>query len=142
MENNKNSLPLIHIYPQTYNHEPIFIVSSRDGLLQLQKTINEALEKGEGESILISADGEGYECKIIMNNENWQSPFWQRMQLPYADELIDDTPNAIGAYNYLNYSLKHSDQIPTVEKQIEADKIHSMEMTKKINDYIQRKIKD
>ena len=87
-------MKILNIYGQAYYHSDAKIIGNREGLLQLKKTIENALMHGkattETEVIrtdestpLFASDGEGYEVIIVMNNEGWglsgeKDSFWNK----------------------------------------------------------------
>lgn len=128
----KGNEKVVHIFPQPYYHEEAVIIGNKKGLLDLKKAIEDALESGFGDCILMPSDAENYRCRVIMNDEDWESPFWKRMKVPYA-ELIDTECDSFGPEVYGPYGLFESANIPEVEKKIEEYKVLSKEWNDELN---------
>lgn len=133
----KGKEKVVHIFPQPDNHQEALIIGNKNGLIALRDAINKTLETGKGGCILMPADGENFECKILMNNEDWQEPFWQRMKVPYA-ELADNNSTNFGPEIYTDYNLVKSEEIPKVEAEIERNRKTSEEWMQKIMDSIEK----
>ena len=84
-------MKILNIYGQAFYHQEARIIGSRDGLLQLKRTIEKALREGkattdtdvaynDGNATLFASDGEGYEVIVIMNNDEWgiKDSFWNK----------------------------------------------------------------
>jgi hypothetical protein len=83
-------MKLIHIYGQQFFHDDAFIIGTREGLTALRDAINEALEKGRAVTEVFVNDGEGYDICIALNDSNCLSPFWNKLAVPYADEMASE----------------------------------------------------
>lgn len=86
-ENTSHKQPLVlHVYGQESPHEPARIVGNREALLTLQQLLTAVLERpyeSETTAMFFGADGEGYWLTIVLNDADWQSNSWQKMELPY-----------------------------------------------------------
>ena len=78
---------LVHIYGQEIWHGDAFIVANKEGLLAISQAINQALTKGKGVTEVMPADGEGFALKILCRNDEWLSPFWDNLAMPYTDNV-------------------------------------------------------
>lgn len=97
-------LPMLHIYPQTYHHTEAMVVGNRQGLLALREAIDRALE-GEGEQKVARVsqdvfvmDGEGYTAWVVRQDQDWQSPAWLDLAMPYTGDYCktpDDADDVI-----------------------------------------------
>jgi hypothetical protein len=91
---------IVHFYPQYDNHTEVFLVGNRDGLFALKKAIEKCLsQKAIGNNIknveLSCQDGEGFSCYIVHLSEDWQSPTWQQLELPYTASWHNTNPNSL-----------------------------------------------
>lgn len=79
----------LHIYAQPYFHTDSFIVGNKEALIELKKAIEEALNSSDGKAECESsvADGEGYDCRIILLNDDKQ---WDKLRRPYTDDYAKD----------------------------------------------------
>lgn len=75
--------PYVHIYAQHWEHSPATIRGNREGLLELKRAIEVALEKGGGKANLFTSDGEGY--GVYVERVNLISSLGK---LPYVQDLI------------------------------------------------------
>ena len=92
----KSNNGLLHLYGQEYYHDETYIVGSRESLLSLKKAIEDALETGRGTTEFFTSDGEGFDTNIILREEQWESPFWTNLSLPYSGEIArDKRPTAV-----------------------------------------------
>jgi len=75
-------MKILNIYGEAYYHCEARIIGNREGLLQLKNTIDKALQSGKattetdvvdnnGDTALFASDGEGYEVKVEMHNDDW-----------------------------------------------------------------------
>ncbi len=84
-------IELLHIYPQEAWHSPAVVVGNRVGLTLLRDAINDALEKGLGQALEFTTDGEGYEVNAVLLDEPWESTEWLRLDVPYTDtEMVGE----------------------------------------------------
>jgi len=86
----QDNMPLMHVYPQYDNHGEAFIVANKDALLKLKEAIDNAINTGRGSAGLFAADGEGYDFRVICNDEGWQSSFWSNISFAYTAEWTKD----------------------------------------------------
>lgn len=85
------NLKFLHIYGQSFWHEPAFIVGDISGLKALQKAIEDAINNKKGSTELFTGDREGYKLFVICD----EGDFGKRA-LPYTDEVASEKdPNAI-----------------------------------------------
>lgn len=134
---NKGEERLLHSFGQTDPHGEAILIGNRKGLSALKDAIEAALDTGKGSCVLMPCDGENYEFQILMNEEDWQNPFWQKMAVPYC-EFTELEGDVLGPDAYIDYNLMRSEEIPSVVKQMEADRKYSDEMTKKMREYMQK----
>ena len=80
------SPPIAQIYSQRHQHEEVYIVANREGLLKMKEAIDKALENEIGFATEFIVDGEGYDIIILNKNEHWQDESWQTLSLPYSEE--------------------------------------------------------
>ena len=75
-----------HIYAQRIWHSPATIMGDREALKRIRDSIDRALATGmEQHAKLWAADGEGYECNVVIRSyESLQSK-----PLPYSDEMAN-----------------------------------------------------
>ncbi|WP_099363597.1 hypothetical protein [Fredinandcohnia onubensis] len=129
---NDKRIPLLHIYPQRHPHDDVLIVSSRTALLRLKQSIEEALEKREGDCVATTSDFETYEIKIILNDEGRQSDFWRRLQLPLFEVDKSEEGQVLSVEDLLGFDLKTSDDIRKARPIMEQYRKHSQQMTEKM----------
>ncbi len=80
-------MKLLHIYTQSFWHESAAIVGNREALEALADTLRRVLESeppAEGRIEAETADGEGYECRVIRIEDERT---WSVLALPYTDEV-------------------------------------------------------
>lgn len=129
---NDQKMPLLHIYQQKLPHDEVVIVSNRTALLSLKKSIEKALDKGEGDCVVTSSDMETYEIKIILNDEDWQSDFWRRLQLPLFEVDESEEGQVLSVEDILGFDLKTSEDIRKARPILEQYRQHSQQMTEKM----------
>ena len=91
-EEEQENMPLLHIYSQEDSHCEAYIVANREALLKLKEAIDNAINTGRGSTGAFTSDGEGFDIKIICNNELWDSEFWKNISLPYTAEWRESIP--------------------------------------------------
>lgn len=123
-------IPLLHTYSQRHPHDDVVIVSSRSGLLRLKKSIELALENGEGICVAITSDMEKYEIKVILNEENWKAEFWRRLQAPYFDE--NENEETLSVDDIIGYDIKSSKDLERVQPIMEQYQKYSRKLTDKL----------
>lgn len=84
-------IAISHIFAQSQWHDEAFLIGNREALTQIRDALNDLLKeeapKAQQKVTLTTSDGEGYELFCILLDENWQSPVWQSLELPYTDEV-------------------------------------------------------
>ena len=135
MINDAKKAPLLHFYPQRYPHDDVVIVSNREALLRLKECIDRTLANGEAECIAETVDFENYRIKILLNDEDWKTDFWQRIQLPFfdMDEGMDDG-EYISIDEIIRYNIKSSQDLKNAQPTIEKYRKYSRDMTEKIRE--------
>lgn len=82
-------LRLLHIYAQSHPHGDAQIIGNRCALVVLRDAISAAIATGpDAKTTAMTADGEGFEVHIILDDTAWDGPKWQAREMPYCD----DTP--------------------------------------------------
>lgn len=140
MNKDKNEkVPLLHIYPQKHHpNDDVVIVSNKTALLRLKEGIEMALEKGEGDCRAITSDMETYQLKIILNDEDWQSEFWRRLQLPLFEIDESEEGNILSVEDILGFDIKNSEDLREKQPIVDEYNKRNMEMRKKIMEIIER----
>ena len=104
-----SDLPVLHVWGQSYEHQPLLIVGNRDGLLALRGAIDVALDaplddagqaivKGPGDGPMCR-DGEHYDVVVWRDDSDWQVGRWQGRGFPYVDiDYLDCEPPMLPAY--------------------------------------------
>ncbi|MCF2649694.1 hypothetical protein [Niallia circulans] len=100
--------PLLYVFSQRKPHEDVIIVSNKTALLRLKYTIDGALENGEGDCTGVFSDFETYDIKIILNDEQYDSEFWQRLQLPFF-EVDENDRQVLSVEDIIGFDIKNSD---------------------------------
>ena len=80
-------MKFLHVYAQHYEHSTAFIVGNREGLKELKRLIDDALETGNAESTLFTYDGEEFNHKVILfSGEDFElaKPYIEATQNPEA----------------------------------------------------------
>ena len=83
-----NTARILHIYGQSCPHDEAYIVGTSAGLLELLHALNRMLaqpasaEDVEVKALVFTADGEGYECHIRLEQEDTID---RDYLLPYTD---------------------------------------------------------
>ncbi len=129
---NDQRIPLLHVYPQRHPHDDVLIVSSRTALLRLKKSIEDALEKREGDCVATTSDFETYKIKIILNDEGSQSDFWRRLQLPLFESDESEDGQGLSVEDIIGFDIKTSDDIRKARPIMEQYRKHSQQMTEKM----------
>lgn len=83
MDNRKDP-PLVCVYPQEAWHDDVIIIGNRAGLLALQRIVSKAMETGKNKEVVFVHDGEGFDLKVILNDNPWQSDGWNGLARPYS----------------------------------------------------------
>lgn len=137
----KKGPPLLHIYPQKLPHDDVVIVTNKTALLCLKESIEHALEKGEGECVVTTADYERYGIKIILNDEQYDSDFWRRLQLPLfgVDESAEE--NVLSVEDILGFDLRDSEDVRIAQPIMAEYRQHNREMNERIKQAARRNSK-
>lgn len=82
-------MKLLHVYGQDHEHEDVFVVGNTEGLQALRDAIDRALAKQDNvdADLVFAGDGEGYMVFAIVNNAEWDEARWQKLALPYSDDM-------------------------------------------------------
>lgn len=105
---------IAHIFAQAEWHDDAYIFANTNALLEIKKAIEQALETGEGDCILMPSDGENFNLKIIKSDEEFNSPYWQKMWYPYTSEHAEySNHNQIPLYVYGDYKAKTKEDLIT-----------------------------
>jgi hypothetical protein len=82
------SPPVLHIFAQQHEHDDCFIVGNRDALIKLRYTIDQVLNSETNRKTdatnLFTTDGEGFNCFVVLNDDDWQEKSWGSLLMPYA----------------------------------------------------------
>ncbi|MCM3570494.1 ankyrin repeat domain-containing protein [Neobacillus mesonae] len=124
--------PLLYVFPQRKPHEDVIIVSNKTALLRLKGTIEDALENGEGDCTGVFSDFETYDIKIILNDEQYDSGFWQRLQLPFFEVAESEEGGVLSVEDIIGFDIKNSVDLRKTQPVMEQYLKHSQEMTKKM----------
>jgi hypothetical protein len=82
----------LHLYAQTWEHQPAYVVGDRDALERLKQAIEIVLEDN-GRSInssvipAFATDGEGYDVHVVLLEEQAD---WYKLQMPYTGDSESD----------------------------------------------------
>lgn len=69
------SEPILHVYGQDAEHEPVFIVGSMAGLRLLRDALDAALRAGNARVTAACQDGEGFDLHCIVTDEETRLPY-------------------------------------------------------------------
>lgn len=130
-------VPLLHIYSQKHPHDDALIISSRSGLLRLKEAIDNALENGEADCVVATSDLESYEIKVILNEENWKTEFWQRLQYPFSEDGIQDG-ETLSVDDIISYKIRTSKDVKNTENTRMVNQKYSQELTVKAKDIVEK----
>ena len=59
----------INLYSPTWHHQPGYVIADRHSLEQLKNAIQSALDNGAAEFNDFDSDGEGYQVRIVLDDE-------------------------------------------------------------------------
>jgi hypothetical protein len=82
----KPDLGLLHIHAQETNHAPAFIIGNKQGLRDLFAALTSAINGGSAVATFYTADGEGYDVTVKLDNSNWLTGNWAKRRLPYVGD--------------------------------------------------------
>lgn len=105
----QNKQRLLHIYGQSFWHEPAFIVGNIQGLRALQKAIEQAIDEavdvknpGTASAECFTNDGEGYIVFVVCDEGNFE-----KRALPYTDEAArEKSPDTHWPWQDIEEGLK------------------------------------
>ncbi|MBD7937613.1 ankyrin repeat domain-containing protein [Cytobacillus sp. Sa5YUA1] len=131
-EKDREGPPLLYIYSQKEPHQDVLIVSNKAALLRLKESIEHALKSGEGDCTGVFSDFETYGIKIILNDEQYDSEFWQRLQLPFFE--VDDSHGGevLSVEDMIGFGLKSSEDIRKAQPEMNEYRKYNKEMTEKM----------
>lgn len=80
---------LMHIYAQDGPHDEAIIIANGEALQALLRAVGAAryAANHRGQCDVLTADGEHYSVVVVLKNDDWQSPAWQSLLMPYAAEI-------------------------------------------------------
>ena len=91
--------PLLHVYGQYSQHDTVYITGNRAALRQLAGILSQVSLSDTGtklETGFMTADGEGYDVHILLEDSSWQADYWAKLGLPYTGINYEDSrPNVI-----------------------------------------------
>lgn len=137
----KKAPPLLYIYSQRQPHDDVVIVSNRTGLYRLKDTIESALETGEGDGVGGFSDFETFELKIILNDERYDSEFWQRLQVPFFEVDESAEENILSIEDIIGFDLRNSEDVRKAQPIMEEYRQHNREMLERIKQAARRNSK-
>lgn len=129
--------PLLYVFSQREPHEDVVIVSNKTALLRLKDTIEHAIENGEGDCTGVFSDFETYDIKIILNDEQYDSEFWKRLQLPFF-EVDENERQVLSVEDIISFDIKNSDGLRDAESEMERYRKYNQEMTRKMKQIAKR----
>ncbi|WP_400244941.1 hypothetical protein AB3U99_01125 [Niallia sp. JL1B1071] len=134
----RRGTPLLYIYSQKQPHEDVVIVSNKTALLRLRDTIEHALEKGEGDCQGVFSDFETYEIKIILNDEQYDSEFWQRLQLPFFEVDFNEEEHVLSVDDIIGFDLRSSEDVRKAQSTMQEHRKYNVEMMRSIIEIMER----
>lgn len=93
----------LHIYGQAAWHDEAYVCGTREGLEQLRRAIDVALQRskksgrGASECGSFTSDGEGFKINVVVANEDQAG----RLKSPYTDDIARDTSTEFGPWDIL-----------------------------------------
>ncbi|MGB9805001.1 hypothetical protein [Desulfofundulus sp.] len=96
-------IALLHVYGQRAWHDDVYIVGNRQGLETLLAAVKQALKesRGETDSDVFTADGEGYSVIVLRQDGSWPEG-WARVALPYwGDHARDEREGVLRPGNLI-----------------------------------------
>lgn len=81
-------IPIVHLYAQYQWHDDAHILANREGLLALQRAIAEALENGRSTAEAFVCDGEGFDIRVVMKNNDLSE--WREVAVPYISDIASE----------------------------------------------------
>lgn len=130
--------PLLYVFPQRTPHADVVIVSNKAALLRLKDTIETALENGEGDCTAVFSNFEAYDIKIILNNEQYDSEFSKKIQLPFFEVDFNEEEHILSVEDIIGFDLRNSEDLRKAKPKMEQYRKHSREMTEKIMEAAKR----
>jgi hypothetical protein len=94
---------LLHVYSPRDHHDDAMLVGNKAGLIALRDAVDAAIkgDNGRGHADLFTADGEGFELRIAMEDGDWQKSPWRDMALPYTVDWYQESISSnAGKVNY------------------------------------------
>jgi len=87
-------MKVLNVYGQPAHHMDVIIAGNKEGLLELKRVIEEAIEHGTphktsgGSDTLWSSDGEGYQLEARILPDDWLDDAWKQY-LPFYHFVLD-----------------------------------------------------
>ncbi len=83
----------LHIHAQCWWHDEAWVVGNEEALRNLVRALKRAIKEGYAEYLTFTADGEGYDVRILRLNDD---ALWDKARLPYTAEWAQDKcPDAL-----------------------------------------------
>lgn len=91
--------PVLHVYGQCAWHDPVMLIATRETLQGLRDACDRLLgacprgpEAAPHTEIVdaMTSDGEWFHVLLARLDDDWQSGRWQKMTMPYTDEIAED----------------------------------------------------
>lgn len=70
-----NDKPILHVYGQDTEHEPVFIVGTNAGLRLLRDALDAAIRAGNARVTPTCQDGEGFDLHVIETDDEMRLPY-------------------------------------------------------------------
>lgn len=91
MKTNNTDIVALHVYGPEAWHNSAYVIGNPNGLKALRDAIDEALEKGTAKrECIVASDGEGFYIRVGCLDEDWQSPRWAKMAVPYSSDVAKE----------------------------------------------------
>ena len=100
--NRRRNDPILQLRAQRREHDDVYMMGSRQGLLRLRAAIDEALATKLGVALVTTVDGEGYlvvvlrndappinDAAAIMRGDAQFNPAWEGVLQTYREHLIE-----------------------------------------------------
>ena len=96
------------------------------------------LKREKGDCRATTSDMETYQFKIILNDEDWQSEFWRRLQLPLFEIDESEEGDILSVEDILGFDIKNSEDLREKQPIVDEYNKRNMEMREKIMEIIER----